>query len=188
MQAPNSKELVNEIFDILNIPSHARDKPVVLNTSTGRWLTVWGDDTARELTTTRRELLTWCSDIQSYPPTKPFIRLLAECAKATNEQKILLYLSSAQGQAAFCDLRTGPHITIAQLLNAFPSLQPPFSHLLSVLNTLMPRFYTLSQDPQLSCTREGTNCRRLIEIAVTVHETPNWQGGPRTGLGSGFLE
>lgn len=188
IQAPNSEELVNEIFDILNIPSHARDKPVVLKTSTGRWPTVWGDDTPRELTTTRRELLTWCSDIQSYPPTKPLLRLLAEYATAPNEQKILLYLSSAQGQAAFCDLRTGPHITIAQLLNAFPSSQPPFSHLLSVLNTLMPRLYSLSQDPQLSCTREGTNCRRLIEIAVTVHETPNWRGGPRTGLGSGFLE
>jgi len=52
----------------------------------------------------------------------------------------------------------------------------------------MPRFYSLSQDPQLSCTREGNDCRRLIEIAVTIHEMPNWRGGPRTGLGSGFLE
>lgn len=188
VQAPNSADLVEEVFDLLNIPNYARDKQVVMQTSTGRWPTIWGDEMPRELVTTRRELLTWCSDIQSYPPTKPLLRLFAEYATAPSEKKILLYLSSAQGQAAFCDLRTGPHITIAQLLHAFPSSRPPLPHLLSTLNTLMPRFYSLSQDPQLSCTRSGTNCRRLIEIAVTVHETPNWRGGPRTGVGSGFLE
>ena len=186
--APNSDDLVNELFDLLGVPRFIRDKAVVLNTVNGRWPTIWGDDAARELVTTRRELLTWCSDIQSFPPTKQILRLLAEYAAAPNEKQILLYLSSAQGQAAFCDLRTGPHTTIPQLLHSFPSSKPPLPHLLSVLNTLMPRFYSLSQDPQISCTREGQNCRRLIEIAVTVHETPDWRGGQRTGVGSGYLE
>ena len=186
--APNSEELVTDIFDLLHIPSYARDKQVVLKTQGGRWPTIWGDDMPRELVTTRRELLTWCSDVQSYPPTKQLLRLLAEYAEAPNEKKILMYLCSAQGQAVFCDLRTGPHITLGQLLSAFSSSTPPLPHLLSTLNTLMPRFYSLSQDPQVSNTREGVNCRRLIEIAVTVHETPNWRGGPRTGLGSGYLE
>lgn len=186
--APNPEELVNDIFNLLNVPNYVRDKQVILQTKTGRWPTIWGADTPRELVTTRRELLTWCSDVQSYAPTKGLLRLLAEYAEASNEKKILLYLVSAQGQAAFCDLRTGPHITIAQLLNAFPSSHPPLTHLLSVLSNLMPRFYSLSQDPQISRTREGGRDRRLIEIAVTVHETPNWRGGPRTGVGSGFLE
>ena len=188
VQAPNSELLVDEILELLCIPNYARDKQILLKTEGGRWPTIWGEEQARELVTTRRELLTWCSDVQSYPPTKQLFRVLAEYAEAPNEKKILLYLSSAQGQAAFCDLRTGPHITIAQLLHAFPSSKPPLPHLLSVLNTLMPRFYSLSQDPSLSCERNGENCRRLIEIAVTVHETPNWRGGPRTGLGSGFME
>lgn len=188
VQAPNSEPLVNDIFELLSIPSYARDKQILLKTEGGRWPTIWGEESPRELVTTRRELLTWCSDVQSYPPTKQLFRLLAEYAEAPNEKKILLYLSSAQGQAAFCDLRTGPHITIAQLLHAFPSSKPSLPHLLSILNTLMPRFYSLSQDPSLSWNRDGENCRRLIEIAVTVHETPNWRGGPRTGLGSGFLE
>ena len=186
--SPNSDEIVDDVFALLGVPSYIRDKPVMLHTTNGRWPTIWGDEMPRDLVTTRRELLTWCSDVQSYPPTKPLLRLLAEYAEAPNEKQILLYLSSAQGQAAFCDLRTGPHITLSQLLHAFPSSRPPLVHLLSVLSTLMPRFYSLSQDPQITCTREGVNSRRLIEIAVTVHEMPDWHGGTRTGLGSGYLE
>jgi hypothetical protein len=83
--------------------------------------------------------LTWCSDVQSYPPTKQLRRLLAEYAESEHERKILMYLSSAQGQSSFCDLRTGPYVTLLQLLSAFPSSRPPLDHLLSVLNTLMPR-------------------------------------------------
>ena len=188
VQAPNSGDLVDEVFDLLSVPRNVRDRPVVISTTDGRWPTIWGDEMPRELATTRRELLTWCSDLQSYPPTKALLRLLAEHAGAPNEKKALMYLCSALGQPTFCDLRTGPHITIAQLLHAFPSSQPPLDHLLSVLTTLMPRFYSLSQDPLISRERDGGSCRRLIEIAVTVHEAPNWRGGPRTGVGSGFLE
>ena len=186
--APNAPEVVDQVFDLLAIPKFVRDKKVLTKTSNGRWPTIWGDEQAREMTTTRRELLTWCSDLQSYPPTKQLLRLLAEYAESENERKILMYMSSAQGQAAFCDLRTGPYVTLLQLLSAFPSSRPPLDHLLSVLNTLMPRFYSLSQDPQVSCMRDGTHSRRLVEIAVTVHESHNFSGGSRTGVGSGFLE
>lgn len=186
--APNSDEVVDQIFDRLGVPRFIRDKEVLLKTTSGRWPTIWGDDKPRDLVTTRRDLLTWCSDVQSYPPTKPLLRLLGEYAESKHEKKILLYLSSAQGQASFCDLRTGPYVTIPQLLSAFPSSRPPLEHLLSVLNTLMPRFYSLSQDPQISCLRDGSHCRRLVEIAVTVHDSPDWEKGTRTGVGSGFLE
>ena len=186
--APNAPEVVDQVFDRLAVPKFVRDKKVLMRTSNGRWPTIWGDEQARELVTTRRELLTWCSDLQSYPPTKQLLRLLAEYAESEHEQKVLMYLSSAQGQSSFCDLRTGPYITLLQLLSAFPSSRPPLDHLLSVLNTLMPRFYSLSQDPQVSCLRDGTHCRRLVEIAVTVHESHDFSGGSRTGVGSGFLE
>jgi sulfite reductase alpha subunit-like flavoprotein len=186
--APNAPDVVDKVFDLLAVPKFVRDKKVLVKTSGGRWPTIWGDEQARELVTTRRELLSWCSDVQSYPPTKQLLRLLAEYAESENERKILTFLSSAQGQASFCDLRTGPYVTLIQLLSAFPSSRPPLDHLLSVLNTLMPRFYSLSQDPQVSCMRDGTRCRRLIEIAVTVHESHNFSGGSRTGVGSGFLE
>ena len=188
---PNSQEMVDELFDILCIPKFVRDKPVTLKTGTGRWPTIWGEDQARELVTTRRELLTWCADIQSHPPTKNLLRLMAEYADAPNEKKILTYLCSAQGQAAFCDLRTTSHITLPQLLGAFPSSKPPLPALLSVLTQLMPRFYSLSNDPHISSARPGLpGNRRLIELAVTIHETPDWHadGALRTGVGSGFME
>lgn len=185
--APNDTAIVNQIFDRLGVPNFLRDKPVLLKTTKGRWPTIWGEDKPRELVTTRRELLTWCADVQSYPPTKALFRLLAEYASDAHEKQILLYLCSAQGQASFCDLRTGPYLTLSQLLHAFPSSMPPLDHLLSTLNQLMPRFYSLSQDPMVSCERNG-HCHRIIEVAASVHESPDWQGGQRAGVGSGFLE
>ena len=188
---PNNTELVDELFDILCIPKFVRDKPVTLKTQTGRWPTIWGEDQARELLTTRREILTWCADIQSSPPTKDLLRVMAEYADAPNEKKILTYMCSAQGQGAFCDLRTTSHLTIAQFLCAFPSSKPPLPALLSVLTQLMPRFYSLSNDPHVSSARPGLpGGRRLIEVAVTIHETSDWhsEGGRRTGVGSGFME
>lgn len=188
--APNSQKRVESILDHLGVPRFLRDKPVVLQTTKGRWPTVWGCDQPREVITTRRELLTWCSDIQSYAPTKSLIRLLAEYADEPHEQKILLYLCSAQGQAAFCHLRTSSHVSLLQLLSAFPSSRPPLDHLLSVLPSLMPRFYSLSQDPQGGCpaNEQRLGPRRLIEFAVSVHESEDFADGVRTGVGSGFLE
>ncbi|KAF1915898.1 hypothetical protein BDU57DRAFT_473678 [Ampelomyces quisqualis] len=188
---PNAQEVVDDIFHVLGIPKFVRDTPVTLKTTAGRWPTIWGDDQPRELVTTRRELLTWCVDVQSHPPTKKLLRVLAEYADAPNEKKILTYLCSAQGQAAFCDLRTSSHLTLAQLLHAFPSSKPPLPLLLSVLTQLMPRFYSLSNDPHISSARPGLpGKRRLIEMAVTIHETPNWHPDSpvRTGVGSGFME
>ncbi|KAJ5466955.1 hypothetical protein N7475_004707 [Penicillium sp. IBT 31633x] len=184
----NKDSEVEDILNMLGVPKSMRDKKVLMRTTTGRWPTIWGDDKPRELITTRREVLSWCSDIQSYAPTKPLFRLLAEHASEPNEKKILEYLSSAEGQGAFCDLRTSSFVSLTQLLHAFTSSQPPLDHLLSVLNTLMPRFYSLSQDPQISCQFKGSECRRLIEVAVTVAEYKDWRGGLRTGVSSGYLE
>ncbi|KAL6863222.1 hypothetical protein ACO1O0_003467 [Amphichorda felina] len=188
VMAPNSDTCVEDILDALLIPRFQRDKPVLMKTTKGRWPTVWGEDQARELITTRRDLFTWCVDLQSYPPTKPVLRLLAEHATADNEKKILTYLCSSEGQGVFCDFRTGPHITLSQLLNAFPSSQPPLGDLLSVLQPLMPRFYSLSNDPHEAYQTRDNKQHRLVEVAVTVHETDDWRYGTRTGIGSGFFE
>lgn len=188
VSAPNETSLVDEVFDLLLVPRTLRDKPVLLKTTKGRWPTVWGDDQARELVTTRRDLLTWCSDIQSYPPTKQLLRILAEYADDENEKKILQYLCAAEGQGVFCEFRTGPHVTVPQLLHAFPSSKPPLDLLLSVLQPIMPRFYSLSNDPHDSFQTCDGRQHRLIEIAVTVHESHDWRSGNRAGVGSGFFQ
>lgn len=184
----NDPVLVEDIMNQLGIPRFARDKPIRLITTAGRWPTIWGDEAPRELVTTRREILTWTVDVSSVAPSRQLLRVLAEYAQAEHEKKILLFFCSAQGQSAFCDLRTGPHITLQQLLYAFPSSKPPLEALLNVLGQLMPRFYSLSNDPHVSSSREGLAGRRLIEMAVTVHETSSHEGDKRTGVGSGFLE
>ncbi|KAJ2955205.1 hypothetical protein NQ176_g11413 [Zarea fungicola] len=186
--APNEDSVVDEILDRLMVPRYVRDKKTLMSTSNGRWPTVWGDEKPRELVTTRRDILKWCTDLQSYPPTKNVFRVLAEYAVDPIEKKVLMFLCSAQGQGTFCDVRTGPHVTVSQLLNAFPSSQPPLEDLLSVLQQLMPRFYSLSNDPHDSYQIRDSKQHRLIEIAVTVHETSDWCKGTRTGLGSGFFE
>ncbi|PSR97151.1 riboflavin synthase domain-like protein [Coniella lustricola] len=188
VSAPNEENDVDEILDLLLVPRFLRDKPVVLRTTKGRWPTVWGDEQGRELVTTRRDLLTWCSDIQSYPPTKQLLRILAEHATEENERKILMFLCSGDGQGVFCNFRTGPHISLAQLLHAFPSAKPPMDLLLSVLQPLMPRFYSLSNDPHDSYVARDGKTHRLVEIAVTVHEANDWRKGSRTGVGSGFFQ
>ncbi|KAK1593993.1 FAD binding domain-containing protein [Colletotrichum navitas] len=188
VMAPNDAACVDDVFDVLMVPRFLRDKPVLLKTTKGRWPTVWGDDQAREMVTTRRDLLTWCSDIQSYPPTKQLLRILAEYADDPNEKKLLTFLCSAEGQGVFCDFRTGPHLSLSQLLHAFPSSHPPLDLLLSALQTLMPRFYSLSNDPHDAYKTRDGKVHRLIEIAVTVHETADWRRGLRTGIGSGFFE
>ncbi|PNP40156.1 FAD binding domain-containing protein [Trichoderma gamsii] len=188
VMAPNSQAVVEDVLDALMVPRFLRDKPVLMKTTKGRWPTVWGDDKPRELVTTRRDLLTWCADLQSYPPTKPLLRVLAEHAAADNEKKILSFLCAAEGQGAFCDFRSGPSISISQLLHAFPSAHPPMDELLSALQQLMPRFYSLSNDPHDTFQRGDQKQHRLIEIAVTVHETGDWREGARTGVGSGFFE
>lgn len=49
----------------------------------------------------------------------------------------------------------------------------------------MPRFYSLSNDPHESRFQH----RRIIEIAVSVHESSeDWRDGARGGVGSGFFE
>lgn len=111
---------------------------------------------------------------------------LCHCSTSiTLHKDIVIRLSDKLTSYPLTRLRTGPHVTLEQLLFAFPSAHPPLPELLSALPTLMPRFYSLSADPHF--TRHSH--KRLIEIAVTVHESPeNFRPGLRTGVGSGFME
>lgn len=172
----------DSVWEILRITGSTKDAHIgqLVKTEGGRWPTVWGEDQARTLPTTKFDLLRWCSDISSSPIKKNILRVMAEYASDEMEKQILLFLVSRQGQAAFCDLRGGNPITLVHLLHAFPSSRPPLAHLLSVLPQLMPRWYSLSSDPM---SNHGT-----LEFAFTVAEVPHYRGHARGGVGSGFLE
>ena len=119
VQAPNDYDMVERVFDLLDIDVAERDGPITLKTDGGRWPTIWGDDEPRSLVTTRRELLTWTVDIQSYPPTKNLLRLMAEYASDEDQKTILLYLCSKQGQAAFCEYVHPPYLILEWIKLSF---------------------------------------------------------------------
>ncbi|CCG81182.1 FAD binding domain protein [Taphrina deformans PYCC 5710] len=175
----NEHEIVEELLEATHESENCHDG-ILLKTEGGRWPTVWGDEQARTLPTSKYELLRWCSDVTSSPVKKNVLRVLAEYATDEYERQLLLFLVSKQGQAAFCKLRGGPPITLPHLLHAFPSSRPPLSHLLSILPQLMPRWYSLSSDPS---SNHGT-----LDFAFTVAEVPHYKGHLRGGVGSGFLE
>lgn len=175
----NDEDTVNEVLQITGDSEIAQQR-ILLKTEGGRWPTVWGDEQARTLPTTRYDLLRWCSDISSSPIKKNVLRIMAEYATDEVEKQVLLFLTSKQGQSAFCSLRGGDPITLSHLLQAFPSSKPPLDHLLSVLPQLMPRWYSLSSDP-------GSN-HGTLDFAFTVAEVPHFKGHARGGVGSGFLE
>ncbi|BFZ59579.1 hypothetical protein YB2330_000593 [Saitoella coloradoensis] len=181
--APNAPDMVDDVLDALGLVGDIADEVVELSTEGGRWPTLWGDEKPRRMETTRRELLTWTVDIQSFPPTKKLLRVLAEYASDAKEKTILTFLCSKQGQSAFLQLRSSAHLTLAQLLRAFPSTRGcELSHVLSVLPPLNPRWYSLSNDPM------HAPGRKTLEMAFTIVESPDYKRGVRYGVGTGFLE
>jgi hypothetical protein len=76
-----------------------------------------------ELITTRRNPLTWCADVESYPPTKPLLRFLAEYATNINEKKALLFLCSAEGQGVFPQFQNRTSYHTDTTSQRFPILQ-----------------------------------------------------------------
>ncbi|KAK9366082.1 hypothetical protein V1509DRAFT_631222 [Lipomyces kononenkoae] len=204
---PNDPVLVDNIFRRLGVLERDSNLEITLVTKGGRWPTIWGEDKPRRLLTRMREILTWTVDLNNGVFSKDLVRVLAEYSTNKSERMILSWLCSRQGQSTFCNLRSAPYPpTLLQMLSAFPSSSPPFAHLVSVLPTQMPRFYSLSSDPihdtltekvdknptKTACgERERVSSVRKIEVAVTVHEAvENWHEEPAVRLGncSAFLE
>ncbi|KAK9240472.1 hypothetical protein V1525DRAFT_395069 [Lipomyces kononenkoae] len=202
----NDPILVDDIFRRLGILERDSNLEITLVTKGGRWPTIWGEDKPRRLRTSMREILTWTVDLNNSVFSKSLLRVLAEYSSNKSERMILSWLCSRQGQSTFCNLRSAPYPpTLLQLLSAFPSSSPPFALLVSVLPTLMPRFYSLSSDPihdtmpenvvnltKITCEeRERVSSIRKVEVAVTVHEAvESWRGEltVRPGNCSAFLE
>ncbi|EEB09263.2 FAD binding protein [Schizosaccharomyces japonicus yFS275] len=179
LMAPNSNTNVDRLIQLLHSTTDM-DAPVIMKTTSGRWPTIWEEDMARELLVTRRELLTWASDFMSIAPKKQLLCLMAQHAQDESEKRVLRFLCSRLGQRAFCHLRGDLNVSLIDLLEAFPSVRLPLDHLLSVLPQLMPRWYSLSNDPASS--------NGILEFAVTIVEIEKPDHSLRNGVATGYLK
>lgn len=95
---------------------------------------------------TLRYALLYCFDVTS-PPRKSLLRLLAEYCELEGEKKDLMELCSIQGKARFeKEIRKGEPGLI-HLLERYKSCKPSIDHLLDVLPTLAPRYYSICSSP-----------------------------------------
>lgn len=177
---PNSDAEVLHLAHLLKIPQHELYVTKVLRTNGGRWPTIWGEDKPRCLYTSLYHIFKWCSDFISKPPTKSLFRLLAEHTLNPVEKSVLLALSDFRQDESYCRICTQSCVTLPDILEAFPSCHPPVDHLISALPQLMPRWYSISNDPSLANKR--------LEMAFTVQEYHSPNGQSRTGICTGFLE
>ncbi|EPX70611.1 FAD binding protein [Schizosaccharomyces octosporus yFS286] len=171
---PNPDNEIFRLAHLLNVPLNELYDPKTLHTSGGRWPTIWGEEKPRSLEISIYHVLKWCSDFLSRPPSKDFYRLLAKHSKNPIEHHILLGLSNCSQNIC------SENVSISDVLEAFPNSRPSIDEVISLLPQLMPRWYSISNDPDLG--------KGVLEMAFTVQEFAGPDGQMRTGVCSGFLE
>jgi len=98
-----------------------------------------------EFSTIRHALLT-CLEIRGVP-SKALIRVLAEHTSDPQEKRRLQELCSKQGASDYTKFVREPGLSLLDLLNVFPSCQPPFERLLELVPRLKARPYSVSSSP-----------------------------------------
>jgi NADPH-ferrihemoprotein reductase len=107
-----------------------------------------GDDTTESVLgpCTVRQALTDSIDITT-PPRKAVLRALADYATDVKDKQRLLLLASEAGAEEYNKFIKGDQRTISEVLQAFPSVNPPLGHVLELLPRLAPRYYSISSSP-----------------------------------------
>ncbi|KAI8380043.1 hypothetical protein BD560DRAFT_347632 [Blakeslea trispora] len=170
--APNDEGLVEAVMDRLkikpddyqqlyqiegdNLPSHLKD--------------------AKEVTL--YQLFAYGVDLTSQP-RKALFRMLADYTSDPKEKLSLMYICSKQGAAAFNVVRDeSPNLL--DILESFPSCQPPIERLLDLLPAHTPRYYSISSSP---LKRQGK-----IRFAFNVVEYVTLQQVQRKGVATPWLD
>lgn len=109
-----------------------------------------------------RTALTQHLDITT-PPRKAILRALAQYASDPTEKAYLMTISSLKEDSLPPARQYNTWIkanrrTIGEVLDALPSVQPPLGHLLELLPSLAPRYYSISSSPLLHPTRIHITC------------------------------
>jgi sulfite reductase alpha subunit-like flavoprotein len=93
-----------------------------------------------------RDIFCWALDITS-PPKKSLLRALGDSAGDAGERAALYHLASRSGAPAYKAFVEAQWLTLHDLLAFFPSAQPTLEALISALNSLPPRLYSLTTSP-----------------------------------------
>lgn len=116
------------------------------------------------------------------PVTPSILRMLAEYCSDHVEKSELLMLSTSVNQTAYRVQIQQQRANIMDLLQWFPSCQPPLAHLIQLLPTISPRYYSIANSP--------LKYSEQIHFAFTIVEyvTPPPLRLQRTGICTSWLK
>jgi len=80
-------------------------------------------------------------------PRKAVLRALADYATDAQEKQLLLLLASEAGADEYNKFIKNDQRTVYEVLQAFPSVNPPLDYILELLPRLAPRYYSISSSP-----------------------------------------
>jgi NADPH-ferrihemoprotein reductase len=166
----NSRELVERMMKRLKIPDpHKVISLVPIDGGSGEGIGPITIETA----------FLYFVDITN-PPRQALLKVLAECAADPNEKTRLLHLCSPKGQDEFLNTIKQPMMSIFELLERHPSLQPPLDLILEILPRLAPRYYSISSSLRKSPDR--------VSITVAVLTFSTGTGRVHQGVASSWLK
>ncbi|OCT76208.1 hypothetical protein XELAEV_18031404mg [Xenopus laevis] len=125
-------------------------------------------------------IFTWCLEIRAVPK-KAMIRALVEHTSDATEKRRLQELCSKQGSSDYNHFIRDNSISILDLLNAFPSCNPPLNLLIEHLPKLQARPYSAASSPLYHPGK--------VHFVFTVVEFPTCpdRPAPRKGVCTGWL-
>ncbi|KAM9986468.1 hypothetical protein ACTFIY_010871 [Dictyostelium cf. discoideum] len=103
-------------------------------------------------------------------PSKKLLKLLSENSSDSNDKLELNKLSSIEGKEEYAQMINN-RVTLLCLLDKYKSSNPPFNHLLELINPLAPRDYSISSSP-LS-TEKGTLSFVFSVVDFKLSSTPS---------------
>ena len=86
-------------------------------------------------------------------PRKELLSALAPYAKAADDRKRMLHLSSREGKAEWAEWAVAAERSTAEVFSEFPSLAPPLEAFLQLAPRMQPRAYTIASSSVVAPTR-----------------------------------
>lgn len=124
------------------------------------------------------DLFRYAVDVNSQP-RKALFRMLADHTTDPKEKLSLMYICSKQGVSIFNAIRDESP-TLLDILETFPSCQPPLERLLDLLPAHLPRFYSISSS---SLKRQGK-----IRYAFNIVQYTTAKNAQRKGVATPWMD